>query len=75
MKEFEEVRKPHMRGALNARIVNLEEKRKAEKTERNIRPSPKAPRSIAEARTGPKFKEWAASHDAKLARHDTEIRT
>lgn len=57
VREFEEARKPHMRSALNAKIENLEEKRKTENTKRKVRPSSKAPRSMPEARARTHFKE------------------
>lgn len=56
-REFESERKRHMSNALQEMIDHLEKKRTTEETSSKVRPSSKAPRSMAKAGTRPDAKE------------------
>lgn len=73
-KEFEEARLPCLKSALSAKIQNLEDRRKNASTQKKkVRPSPKAPRNMANARLRPDFKEWVTAQDSELKRQDTVL--
>ena len=75
MKTFKADRKQYVMNTLLAKIEDLKSKRKTARSKKVVSTNSKAPRSMAEARLRPDFKEWAKAHDAEIYRHDTELRT